>query len=144
MVDTLAAAALALTEIAEPNVKLAVHVAPLVENRVSAAALAALHSAHRVGSLFAAATSTDPYSTASTLTHHAPLASMKNGTERAAFAALLKTGRPGGGGGGGEVAAARPWVVVDASMPNMFDGIGTAENAEFAEVAEIEAMLSAK
>eukprot|EP01050_Picozoa_sp_SAG11_P003443 SAG11_NODE_194_length_12858_cov_28.436946_1_plen_637_part_00 len=145
MVDNLGAAAIALTEIMEPNVKLAVHVAKLVEDQVKEETLAAICS---VGSLFAAATSIDPYSTSSTLTHHAPLATMSkgNGTDTwARFAALLKVGRGGNGsdsncGGAGAV----PWVVVDASLPNMFEGFGVVEDAEFAEVAEIEEMLLGK
>ena len=68
-----------------------------------------------------------------TASFHGPLATL-NATHRAAFGALLQHGRGAG-------AAAPPYVIVDASLPNQFEGLGPSEDAEFAEVMVIEELL---
>ena len=36
-------------------------------------------------------------------------------------------------------AGAPPWLVIDASLPNMFEGVGAAEDAEFAAARRVRA-----
>ena len=67
---------------------------------------------------------------------HAPLPQYPL-SQRAALQALLRIGREARGPLAGET----PWLVLDASLPNQFEGLNAAEDSEFAEVTLLELLL---
>ena len=72
------------------------------------------------------------------LNFHAPLQNYPTSQE-AALLALLRIGRSTNGATRGKIPC--PWLVLDASLPNKFEGLNSAEDAEFQEVMLLERML---
>ena len=79
-----------------------------------------------------------PEPTRGILNFHAPLQKYPT-SQQAALLALLRIGRSTNGATRGKIPC--PWLVLDASLPNKFEGLNSAEDAEFQEVMLLERML---
>eukprot|EP00040_Diaphanoeca_grandis_P044167 m.270164 g.270164 ORF g.270164 m.270164 type:complete len:1053 (-) comp88335_c0_seq1:367-3525(-) len=134
----LVSAALFLKHVGNPtNLWLAVHTAVLMEQDVPAIAL----DIARIGLMFVAAPSYDAWNACpmsptcpngtQVLAHHSSLKTLSP-TQRAATTAYIQLSR---------TLATVPWLVVDASLPTMSDGINMAEDAEYQEFAQLEQLL---
>jgi hypothetical protein len=119
------------------NFHLGAHMAAMAD-----AAYPAYNLTSKIGLFFVAAQSRDPFNFQGGLTHpvllswNAPLAGL-TGAQRKLFSQYLNQSYEKAAKGG----VARPWVVIDAELPR-HAGIEAAEDAEYAEVKLVEAMIA--
>ena len=120
-----------------PNFHLGAHMAAMVD-----AAYPAYNLTSKIGLFFVAAQSRDPFNFQGGLTHpvllswNAPLTGL-TGAQRKLFSQYLNQSYEKAAKEGVE----RPWVVIDAELPR-HAGIEAAEDAEYAEVKLVEAMIA--
>ena len=142
--QSMGAAVVALANMGnQPNICLGLHMAPMSAQHLPATELSKPH-APCIGSLFAAADAPDPWNergiaalaVPQTLSWNGPLATISAKT-RQMFVNYLNQSYDKAIATG----ARRPFVILDADISN-FGGISVMENAEFAEILQIEAMIA--